>query len=594
MAGMGGQDLIQVALLVAVVLTPVGGLVSWLLLGRFARRIATLTGQEMRRGGSSNDGSGRRPSRGATVRPRRPPPAAERALRAARRNLALYTVGSGLFAIVAAVVYLTSMSADIAVNRQSATLIVLLALCFGLPAVVAIPMVHRPKLGGPWLWSGVWLSAVVLLLVFGQGPHHQSPIRLFAIVVTPVVVPVLIALLITRRSTRGVAWVLAPAVTTTIFAAVGLGGLGLSDRRGLVAVIVSGAVVLGVAFSTGIWWAYRARRISDQGVAMTLVWFYTSVGLLYFVHFAHSDAWLLWTVVPLLLFVVVVAVGFRVVRDKRQNRPANLLVLRSFRHDRGNVRFLRELEMYWRYLGSILLIGGVDLAAETLEPDEMVDWARGRIADRIIADPDQVPARLAGVSLERDGDGRYRVHDLVCADGAWRATCRAVMEMVDVVVVDLRGLVVTAGGGLAWEIATLAEMPPRAIVLVTAPDTDTGVLAPLERAGHRLTILPAGGRDPRARGYPGDHRGGGAVSCRRGGVTWCRAQPRSSAPASAARTASASVTGTTRHNGDLAIAAARASSLRPSAASARASAVRPVPASTINGLPRAKETSASA
>ena len=490
------MEVVRVALLVAVALTPLGGLVSALLARRYTRRIAELTGQQVHR-------ARRRSAVGGSLDATRPvdplPPAAVFAFGRARRNLRVYVAAAGAFAVAAALVLLMSQGADLGANYQSVTLVTLLSLSFGLPMLVVAPLVHEAR---RWFrvsaWA-VWVSAVLLLVVFGQGSQRQSPLLLLALVVAPIALPPLaITLTATRRAARGVAWLLAPAATTIVFVVVCSGGWGLTDETGaVVRTMIVGAVV-GGGFAAVVWAAYRTRRSNDQGVAMALVWFYETVVLLYFTLFSHADAWLLWCLVPLLLFLVVVGVAFGITSHDHPGPPINLLLLRSFARRRDNVRLLRDLELYWRYLGCILLIGGTDLAAETLEPDELVDWATGRLGRRVIATPDQALPRLDGLSFAPDADGRHRVHDLVCADVAWHDSCHAAMRAVEVVIVDVRGFHGPTSG-LAWELTTLVEMPPATIVAVVSTDGERKALEPLERAGHRVTVLPTGVRRPNAR-----------------------------------------------------------------------------------------------
>ncbi|HEY2222576.1 hypothetical protein [Actinomycetospora sp.] len=505
---MSGLDIVGVALLLAILLTPVSGLVSGLLLRRYAARIASLTGQQRRRRKSDPSHSGR--SIRQTFDGDGDPPVQALALARGRHNVRLHLLASTAAAVAAAAIFLLAIvrvgptpdqqTGGLGLNYQTITLFVLIALTFATPMLVIAPVVHPPGRGRAWLGAGSWLAVVVLLITFGQGSHHQNPVLLFLIVVVPSALPaVAIVALTGRRGLRGVGWLLAPSVTAVIFDLACVYPVVAGARPGPLVAVALGFTLITTLFSATIWGAYRRGRLSDHGILALLVWFYETVVLVYFSALSGADdARILWSLVPFVVFASILLVGFGAARHRSVQTPRHVLLLRSFALQRASVRLLRELEVYWRYIGSVLLIGGTDLAAETLEPDELVDWLAGRIRSRVIAEPAEVPGRLAGLSLVPDDEGRYRVHDLVCADAAWKAACNAAMELVSAVVIDIRGL---AGptSGLAWEIEVLSTIPPSVVVAVVWPDTDPAFLTPLRLAGHHVVSVASGERDLRAR-----------------------------------------------------------------------------------------------
>jgi hypothetical protein len=103
---------------------------------------------------------------------------------------------------------------------------------------------------------------------------------------------------------------------------------------------------------------------------------------------------------------LVVAAGWR--RLPRYEGPSvRLLLLRSFTLGERSNRLFQDLESLWRSIGSIQLVGAVDLALTTLEPHELLDFMRGRSGREFVHCPADVDARLASFDQTRDPDGRF-------------------------------------------------------------------------------------------------------------------------------------------------------------------------------------------
>ena len=127
--------------------------------------------------------------------------------------------------------------------------------------------------------------------------------------------------------------------------------------------------------------------------------------------------------------------------------PARLLLLRMFGDRDRSSRLLRDLTVHWRWVGSVDLITGTDLATELLEPHEFLDYLRGRLRRHFVRGPDDLTRRLDELDLRPDLDGRYRVNELLCHEDTWRPALEALVHEVDAVLIDLRGL---TRGGPAW------------------------------------------------------------------------------------------------------------------------------------------------
>jgi hypothetical protein len=164
--------------------------------------------------------------------------------------------------------------------------------------------------------------------------------------------------------------------------------------------------------------------------------------------------------------------------------PARLLLLRTF-GDRGrSSRLLRDLTVHWRWVGSVELITGTDLATELLEPHEFLDYLRGRLRRHFVRGPADLARRVDELDLRPDLDGRHRVNEMLCHDDTWRLALAALVHEVDAVLIDLRGLT-PQRTGVVYEIERLvAEVPLDRVVALTDATTDGHVLRwALDRAG---------------------------------------------------------------------------------------------------------------
>ena len=129
----------------------------------------------------------------------------------------------------------------------------------------------------------------------------------------------------------------------------------------------------------------------------------------------------------------------------------------------------QDLESLWRSIGSIQLVGAVDLALTTLEPHELLDFLRGRSGREFVHHPTDVDARLASFDQTRDPDGRFRVNVIFCrgGDAIWKYAVNRMLIDSDCVLMDLRGFS-RHRAGCVFEIRCLAEsdLPFRTVFLV--------------------------------------------------------------------------------------------------------------------------------
>ena len=177
------------------------------------------------------------------------------------------------------------------------------------------------------------------------------------------------------------------------------------------------------------------------------------------------------------VFGLAVAAGWR--RVPRYEGPnVRLLLLRSFTLGERSNRLFQDLESLWRSIGSIQLVGAVDLALTTLEPHELMDFLRGRFGREFVHGPADVEARLASFDHARDPDGRFRVNVIFCGgDASWQYAVNRLLIDSDCVLMDVRGFT-RYRAGCVFEIRCLAESgrPFRTAFLVDET-TDRGFVS---------------------------------------------------------------------------------------------------------------------
>lgn len=181
------------------------------------------------------------------------------------------------------------------------------------------------------------------------------------------------------------------------------------------------------------------------------------------------------------LYRAVTAVGRAQLAREAAARPGpRLLLLRVFDRGRGE-RLLRDVGASWRYVGSVHLIAGWDLATATMEPGEFLDFVLGRLARHFVTGPQELAARLTQMDVVPDGDGRYRVNDFFCYRNSWRETVQALVDRVDVVLIDLRGLT-SRNEGVAFELQHLVQIRAlhRVVALVDSTTDDAHLQRVLE------------------------------------------------------------------------------------------------------------------
>jgi hypothetical protein len=237
-------------------------------------------------------------------------------------------------------------------------------------------------------------------------------------------------------------------------------------------------------------WRYEAKRISDRSLTLDALWliftFWDALTLA-----GSSWQWGAAGLGGFVLYKLVGSAGFAVVRARSGAGPGpRLLLLRVFGSQARSERLLARAGERWRYVGSIQLIAGVDLATANLEPHELLDYVRGALRERYVADDDELERQLAAMDLAPDADGRYRVNEFFCRDDTWKATLGRLAQSSDAVLMDLRGFG-PANQGCIFELNELvAAVPLDRVALLVDATTDIALLSAVLESG--WAALPAG------------------------------------------------------------------------------------------------------
>jgi hypothetical protein len=289
------------------------------------------------------------------------------------------------------------------------------------------------------------------------------------------------------------ALVLGPALALEWARAAAFGGpgtavlltLGLTGTVGLALIPGAALALLAIRVIARL---YRDKHFSDLQL-LTDSWWLLAMYLGYTqLISAHGKGWLM----PLgaAVFVVyrlAVSQGFRSILPLTGLPPnRRLLLLRVFGDTARSEKLFDSLIQRWRFIGSVQLIAGSDLAARTIDPEDLLRFLQGRLRGLFVRDRADLARRLAELDEARDPDGRFRVNEFYCHDDTWQDTLHALLARSDAILMDLRGFRAERAG-CRYELEQLAARGLLArTVLLVDDSTDQALLASL--------LPPAGGR----------------------------------------------------------------------------------------------------
>ncbi|HEX2215290.1 MAG TPA: hypothetical protein VHG27_01130 [Xanthobacteraceae bacterium] len=370
------------------------------------------------------------------------------------------------------------------------------ALCFAWPLVLSIGLVAAISWRG-WLATiGVYalILAVVVAPTISEQATWSHALLFWALISIP---GTLIVLPFLARRIRAVG----PMVLAFMIAFVGgatvhmnlIGTdlarirmvvewtdvLGLDAVQTIYAMMLTGALLLGAVgwvLLRALAALYRARKISDQSMIVDSIWFMFAVKDGMDLAFA-GPRWFLAAFGAFAVYKGIAMLGYRAARRRdRAEADPRLLLLRVFSLGKRSERLFDRFGKLWRYVGSIHLIAGPDLAKTTVEPHEFLEFLTGRLARRFITGPDTLARRFSETKPQRDFDGRYRVSDFFCHDDTWKMVLRRLARESDAVLMDLRGFE-PSNKGCIFEINELFNVVPLdRIVFVIDSTTDEAFL----------------------------------------------------------------------------------------------------------------------
>ena len=259
---------------------------------------------------------------------------------------------------------------------------------------------------------------------------------------------------------------------------------GLNPNNTILATILTSLAICGVVgwfVSRGLGFLYSHKKVSDQSVTLDALWllFFTWSAI---VIAAHDVRWL---PIGVLAFVILKAAditGRRVLMLRRNGiasaRPRRALLLRAFSRSSQNEKLIDALAKHWRYIGSLLLFTGPDLATTTVKPHDFLDFLSGRLRRRFITTTAALERHLAQLDEQPDPDGRFRINDFFCYEDTWQMVVRRLVKEVDATIIDLRGFT-GAQTGCVFEIQLVINTVPleRVVTVVDRTTNEPAVLA---------------------------------------------------------------------------------------------------------------------
>lgn len=151
-----------------------------------------------------------------------------------------------------------------------------------------------------------------------------------------------------------------------------------------------------------------------------------------------------------------------------------MLFLRVFGQQRNQEKLSFGMLTERRIRGPVFLIGGPDLAIETLDPAELSAFLNHSMEDLFISAPDKLAA-ITSQDHAPAHDGLFPVLDYYCTDNAWRPTVTTLMNMASHVVLDLRGLS-AENSGVRYEInEVIKHIEPAQIEVLVDDATDVAL-----------------------------------------------------------------------------------------------------------------------
>lgn len=288
------------------------------------------------------------------------------------------------------------------------------------------------------------------------------------------------------------------ALQSMFIRAIDVGSVGpLLVRIGYTPLFLIAALPIGLVCWRAQRWLgqlYQSKRYSDVQLLVDTWWLIAVFDGC--ANLATTMGWrALWALSAFFAYRAVVSATLAATTvSSTQPRPVRLLLLRTFGPGPRAERLFDALSRDWRRRGNVNLIAAPDLAARTIDPGDILAFVGGEFHGQFVRDRGDLARRLAALDEGRDPDGRFRVNDFFCFDDTWRPTLEALLDRVDLVLMDLRG-VSRRNAGCLFEMQKLSERAKLAQALfVVADDEEEQLLRTTVRqalAGLGLPDQPA-------------------------------------------------------------------------------------------------------
>jgi len=414
--------------------------------------------------------------------------------RALRRNALIYAVAGAVCSLVLTVAVLWSTGMEFLPVRFSMVFWV-----YGWPVVLTLLFIAAIGRRDVLVLCGGYFAVLALLsttaifrsteltltqiVLFWLITNLPPTLLMYAFLARPIraVGPLVLVLMLTAITGAVLALALAGSnegllrmITEVAF------GAGLNASATFVVILISGFMLFGVLgwFLLGfIRRGYLNKWLNDQSIMLDAIWLlfavFASIGLAF-----EGSLWALSGIVAFIAYKAAVTTGFRLAAVSSQAAAHNtqLLLLRVFSLGKRSERLFDPIANLWRYIGSVNLIAGPDLATTTVEPHEFLSFISGHISRLFIRSSEDMQSRVSGLDSVADFDGRYRIHDFFCYADTWQMALATLVKRSDAVLMDLRGFS-PQNSGCVHELNELINLVPLSqVVLVIDNSTDFAFL----------------------------------------------------------------------------------------------------------------------
>lgn len=381
----------------------------------------------------------------------------------------IYAVAGLCYALTMTIIFLSATE-----NRFHLTSFLMLFWYYAWPVVVTVCLVAAANWQMRFAVTVIYFLALLplfILTLFSNPFVGWGQIAVLWLLTNLVALVILLAFL--NRRIRAVG----PFVLTFMIIAV-TGSIILPIFLGINSIIlfIIGFLLFGVLGwfllqAVGNW--YKQKKISEQSITIDAIWLlfgvFQSIGLIF-----EGERWFIASLMAFVVYKIVSSAGFAYFgyKESTSEKSPNLLLLRVFSLGRRSERLFDILGIYWRYVGSIRLIAGPDLATATMEPHEFLDFISGKLSRRFIDTSQTLELRISEMDNRPDRDGQFRVNDFFCSDSTWKIVLSRLVSSSDVVLMDLRGFS-SQNAGCIFEINELINtVELKQIIFVIDETTD--------------------------------------------------------------------------------------------------------------------------